>query len=470
MRIFLGGTMRGITERNKEFYRKVFVIALPIVIQNLITSSLNIVDTIMIGSLGEREIAAVGIGNQYFFLLNILMMGVFSGIGVFISQYFGKNDHKSIKKLVGIGIIISFIVGGIFTIIAMIFPYEIIGIFNGDKEVIEIGASYLIIVCFSYVFTALSFNFGIASRCIEKTTVPMIASGIALLINTLLNYCLIFGVGGMPELGVRGAAIATLIARIVEFIILIGYIYISKSILLGKMKEYLDFDSEFLRKILMTVMPVLLNEACWGLGSVMYNIIYGRIGTSAIASVQIATTISNLFMVVIFGIASASLVMVGKEVGCGNEEKGILYGKNSLKLGCIIGAIISLLIILLSSNIVEFYNVSQEVKIWTQAILYVTSLVMIIRVYNIIAIVGVLRGGGDTKVSFYIEASTMWLIGVPVALIGAFILQVPVYIVYALCGLEELVKMFFCVKRIKSKKWIVNLVTDEFNQEKLVEI
>lgn len=462
--------MWGIIEKDKKFYRKVFVIALPIVIQNLITSSLNIVDTIMIGSLGEREIAAVGIGNQYFFLLNIVIMGLFSGIGVFISQYFGKNDSKSIKKLVGIGIISSFVVGGLFTIIALIFPRGIIGLFNTDTNVIEIGASYLLIVCFSYIFTALSFNFGIASRCIEKTTIPMIASGVALIINTVLNYCLIFGAFGMPELGVKGAAIATLFARVIEFIIILGYIYITKSILWGSIQEYLGFDFEFLKKVLLTVTPVLLNEACWGFGSVMYNIIYGRIGTSAIASVQIATTISNLFMVVIFGIASASLVMVGKEVGRGKEERGIRYGKNSLVLGCIIGAIISIMIVVLAGNIVSFYNVSDEVKSWTQSILYVISLVMIIRVYNIIAIVGVLRGGGDTKVSFYIEASTMWFIGVPAALIGAFILELPVYLVYALCGLEEIVKMIFCLRRIKGKKWIKSLVKEEERIEEVLEV
>ncbi|MGL5414180.1 MAG: MATE family efflux transporter [Clostridium sp.] len=448
-------------EIDKKFYKKVFIIALPIVIQNLITSSLNIVDTIMIGSLGEKEIAAVGIGNQYFFLLNIIIMGLFSGIGIFISQYYGKKDEENIKRLVGIGVVSSFIVGGVFMIGALIFPTTIIGFFNLDKNVIEIGASYLIIVCFSYIFTALSFNFAMASRCIERAVIPMVASGVALIINTTLNYCLIFGSFGFPKLGVEGAAIATLIARIIECIIIIGYVYFSKSILRGNFKEYFSFEISFLKKIIITVIPVLLNEACWGFGSIMYNVVYGRIGTSAIASVQIATTISNLFMVVIFGIASASLVIVGKEVGKGKSDIGIRYGNNSLKLGCIIGVVISILIIVLAGNIVNLYNVSVEVKEWTRYILYVTSLVMIIRVYNIIAIVGVLRGGGDTKVSFYIEASTMWLIGVPVAFIGAFILELPVYVVYALCGLEEIAKMIACLKRIRSKKWIKNLVLEE---------
>ena len=255
-------------------------------------------------------------------------------------------------------------------------------------------------------------------------------------------------------MGVKGAAIATLIARVLETTILIAYIYISKSVLAGNMKELFSFSRDFVKMIFITMIPVLLNEGCWGLGSVMYNVIYGRIGTQAIASVQIATTVYNLFMVVIFGIGSASLVIVGNEIGRGDKDKGYKYGKKCVMLGCIV----SLGLILLSNQIVTLYDVSEQVRIWARNILYVIAFIMVIRVYNIIIIVGVLRGGGDAKVSLAIEASTMWLIGVPVAFIGAFILKLPVYQVYALCTLEEIVKGVFCLRRFKSKKWINNLV------------
>ena len=252
--------------------------------------------------------------------------------------------------------------------------------------------------------------------------------------------------------------IATLIARVLETTILIAYIYISKSVLAGNMKELFSFSRDFVKMIFITMIPVLLNEGCWGLGSVMYNVIYGRIGTQAIASVQIATTVYNLFMVVIFGIGSASLVIVGNEIGRGDKDKGYKYGKKCVMLGCIVGIILSLGLILLSNQIVTLYDVSEQVRIWARNILYVIAFIMVIRVYNIIIIVGVLRGGGDAKVSLAIEASTMWLIGVPVAFMGAFILKLPVYQVYALCTLEEIVKGVFCLRRFKSKKWINNLV------------
>ena len=229
--------------------------------------------------------------------------------------------------------------------------------------------------------------------------------------------------------------------------------------LAGNFKELFSFDFSFVKKVWFTIIPVLLNEACWGLGSVMYNIIYGRIGTQAIASVQIATTINNLFMVVIFGIGNAALVMVGAKVGKGENDVAKSYGKNFLVLGTVVGIIIAISLSLSANLIVSIYDVSEQVKLWSKLIIYVTSLIMIVRVYNIIAIVGVLRGGGDVKVSFMIEGITMWCIGVPIALIGAFVLKLPVYLVYALCTFEELTKAVACFKRLRSNKWIKNLVS-----------
>ena len=450
--------MKALLERDKTFYKKIFIIALPIIIQNFITSSLNIVDTVMIGKLGETEIASVGIGNQYFFLFNILIMGMFSGMAIYTSQYWGKKDIASIKKVVGLGSVLAVIIGFIFMSIALISPSFIVSIFNTSPDVIKLGADYLGVVCLSYIFTALTFNFATALRCIEKTSVPMLVSAVALLANTFLNWVFIFGNLGVPAMGVKGAALATLIARVLETTILILYIYISKSELAGGVKDLFSFERNFVKRIFITMIPVLLNEACWGLGSVMYNVIYGRIGTQAIASVQIATTVYNLFMVVIFGIGSASLVIVGNEIGKGDKDKGYRYGKKCVMLGCAVGVVLSLGLILFSSNIVAIYDVSEQVRIWAKNILYVIAFIMVVRVYNIIIIVGVLRGGGDAKVSLAIEASTMWFIGVPLAFIGAFIFKLPVYQVYALCTLEEIVKGVFCLRRFKSKKWINILI------------
>lgn len=443
---------------NKRFYKKVTMVALPIIIQNFIGSLVNIVDTVMVGKLGENAIAAVGIGNQYFFLFNILMLGTFSGISIFTSQYWGKKDVASIRRLLGIGIICALILGGIFTIMGLIYQEKIVGIFNQDPEVIKLGGQYLAIVCFSYVFTAISFNYSMALRCIERTTLPMVACGIALTINIFLNWVFIFGNFGFKPMGVEGSALATLIARIIEFLILWLYIYWSKNPLAGKIKELFSFDKKFLGIVIITMIPVILNEGCWGLGAVMYNVIFGRVGTREIAAVQIATTINNLFMVIILGIATSALVIVGKEIGKGNNEKGYLYGKQIIKLGCIIGVLLAIVLAISSNSLLSVFNVSEQVSIWAKNIIYVIAIVMVIRVFNIIVVVGVLRGGGDAKASLIIEASTMWLIGVPLTFVGAFIFNLPIYMIYALSTVEELVKMVICFKRFVSKKWINNLV------------
>lgn len=443
---------------NKSFYKKVVWVALPIIIQNFIGSLVNVIDTVMVGKLGEKAIASVGIGNQYFFLLNILLLGTFSGISIFTAQYWGKKDVESIKKLLGIGMIFALIIGGLFTLIGLIFPEQIVAIFNQDIEVIKLGGQYITIICISYIFTALSFNYAMALRCIEKTSLPMISTVIALGINVFLNWIFIFGNLGFKAMGVEGSALATLISRIIELLILVIYIYWSKDPLAGKFKELFAFNKKFIKVVIITMIPVVLNEGCWGLGSIMYNIIFGRIGTQEIAAVQIATTINNLFMVIILGIASAALVIVGGQIGKGDNEKGYEYGKKIIKLGCIIGVFLALGLVMLSSNLLSIFDVSDQVRDWAKYILYVIAIVMVIRVFNIIVIVGVLRGGGDAKASLIIEASTMWLIGVPLTFIGAFIFNLPIYMIYALSTIEELVKMFICFKRFVSKKWINNLV------------
>lgn len=445
---------------DSEFYKTLSVIALPIVIQNLIASSLNMVDTVMIGRVGEAEIAAVGIANQVFFLFIILTMGFYSGAGIFISQFWGNNDEKNIRRMLGLSLIIGVIISVIFAIGALALPEQIIKIFDKDGNVISLGSNYLRVVSISYIFTAITFAFSMALRSTGKTTAPMIISIIALLTNTILNYAFIFGNIGAPELGVKGAALATLIARMIETVILISYVYTSKGVLSANIKELFNLNIEFITKSFKTIIPVVLNEICWGLGSVVYAIAYGKIGTQAIASIQITTTIQNLYMVLVFGIANASSVMVGNQIGAGEEEKGKEYAYRLFGLGSLIALGISILIAITAKEVLNIFKVSETVLHDSLMILYITSLIMIFRVINIVLIVGVLRGGGDAKYSLKLEAFTMWAIGVPLSFIGAVWLKLPVYGVVALLTVEEVVKCIFSVKRLLSNKWINRVIHD----------
>ncbi|HZJ76124.1 MAG TPA: MATE family efflux transporter [Oscillospiraceae bacterium] len=437
-----------------NFYKTLFKLAIPIIIQNLITSSINMVDTIMIGKIGESEIAAVGIANQYFFLFNLLIIGFTSGAGVFISQYWGQKNEEYIQKTLGLSLISSIISSILFTIIALLIPQTIIKLFNRDPYVIELGVRYLKITCISYIFTGISLTYGVSSRCIEDTIPPMLVSIIALITNAVLNYIFIFGHLGFPAMGVRGAAIATLIARIVEAVVLVFYIYAKKGVLAASWKQITDISKSFIQKAARTIIPVVINDIFWALAMIIYAIAYGYLGTQAMAAVQITTTVQNVFMVFTFGIAHSAAVMIGNQVGAGNIETGRLYSKRFLKLSVISGILTGIMLALGTPTILSFFNISKEVHNSALRILYIISATMFIKLTSAVIIVGILRGGGDTGYALKIETLTMWGIGVPLVFLGSFILKLPIEIVVLMLVLEEITKTTFSIKRLRTGNWI----------------
>ncbi|SKC46052.1 MATE family efflux transporter [Maledivibacter halophilus] len=444
--------------KNSSFYNTLLKIAFPIMIQYFITSSINLMDSFMIGKLGEESVAALGIANQYFFLFNIIVMGIFSGCNVLISQFWGKKDIVNIRKVLGISLVLGLSVSIIFTFAARFFSVEIISIFNKDKMVMNLGKSYLSVVSISYIFIAVSLAFGIGSRGVQKAFLPMICSSFALIVNIFFNYVLIFGKFNMPAMGVRGAAVATLIARICEMTLILILIYKRKHVLNASVKEMLEFDSGFFKDTMKVAVPVVVNEICWGLGMVIYSVIYGNMGTKAIAAVQICMTIQNMFFIILFAVSNAACVMVGNEVGKDDFEKAKDYSKKLIKICSILSLVMALALSLSSRSILSIYNVSHEVYDNALFMLLITAFILPVRFMNVLLIVGILRGGGDTSYILKIELGTMWLIGVPLCLIGAFFMKIPVYQVYFLVTLEEVVKCLISIKRYKSQKWIKNLV------------
>mgnify|MGYP001179137102 CR=1 FL=1 len=440
------------------FYKDLGVIAAPIIIQNFISTSLNMVDTIMIGMVGETQIAAVGIANQVFMILCMFLFGICSGCGIFISQFWGKRDKDNIKRVVGLELSSTLLISLILTFVAIAFPREIISIFNTDPDVLLYGSRYLRLVCLCYVFTAVTFCFSFALRCIERAAYPMYISAAALLTNTYLNYVFIFGHFGFKAMGVEGAALATVIARVIEAVSIVTVVYKKNKILAPGFKHMFLIDSHFFKRIYRTTIPVLLNEICWGLATVVYSVAFGRIGKEAIASVQISNTMQQMFMILCFGIANASGVMIGKRIGAGNEEEGRDYAHRFAVLSIASGIFIGIMMALSGPFILKFFKVSQVVMMDTYRIILMHSVIMAMRVFNIVLIVGVLRGGGDANRAFAIEASTMWFIGVPAAFAGALLFKLPIYWVIALTNLEEAGKFIFCLQRLVSGKWINNLV------------
>jgi len=445
---------------DKDFYSKLVTLAIPVTIQNLIASSLGMVDTVMVGALGNEPMAAVGVSNQFGLIVFLMYAAIHSGASIFIAQFWGKKDYENIGKVVNIGIVLGIVVSFLFSIVGILFSRQIVSIFNTNPIVIEQGAAFLKIFSMSFVFGSVSLGLSVALRSIGKSVMPMVISGIALGLNTLLNYILIFGVFGFPALGVRGSAIATLTSRIIEMIIFLVVVSRSYDILRIRISILRQVTADLFKKVVSTMVPVILNELCWSVGFAVYSVAYGRISTEAFDAVQISNTVGNLFLVVGFGMASASAVMIGHVVGAGEENKAKEYAGRFVILCALGGVIIGAFMYISAPVVAGFFKVTEDVIETAIVILTLNAIIFPIRLVNIVSIVGILRGGGDAKYAFIAEGITMWLIGVPLAFIGAFVLKLEVQWVVLIVMAEDIVKVTCAVVRLKSGRWIKNVVRE----------
>lgn len=444
--------------KDKAFITTMLTLALPITLQSFITSSLNLVDNLMIGKLGEEAIAAVGLANQYFFIFTLCLSGINAGASVFMSQYWGKKDVKSIKKVLGLDLSIGFIASIVFGGAALIFAESIMGVLSRDIMVIELGSQYLRIIGITFIFTNFTQGFSSALRSSEQPKTPMYASLIGVICNAFLNWVFIFGNLGAKPMGVAGAALATSIARALEIAYIIYMIYVKNNIVASKIKELFAFDFSFVKTYFNTSISVIANELLWSLGMTAFSIAYAQIGTSAVATMQIATTLNNMFMVLCIGLASAAAIMVGNKIGANEENVAVDYSHKIGKVAPALGLIIGISVWVLAPAIVRPFNVEAETFKATVTVLRIMALICPIRSYNVVMIVGIFRGGGDTLYSTLVQLGTIWFYAVPMAFIGAIVLSLPVTAVYFLICSEEFIKIIFERSRLKSGKWIRSVV------------
>ncbi len=313
--------------RDKAFMSTMLSLAIPVAIQQFITAGLNMVDVIMVGQLGEASIAALGLANQVFFLLILFLFGVTSGMAIFTAQFWGKGDEEGIRKVLGICLTVALGVGLLFTLAATLIPEKILRFYTEDPEVIALGSSYLRIVGFSYMFMAVTTSYFAVLRSITMVKVTVVVSVIALALKTGLGYLLIFGVGGLPALGVRGAAIATTFGWVFQCLLIIILVYVLKTPLAANPLTFFRFDRSFLVAVLKTAMPAAANEAFWSIGITVYNAVYAHIGTDAIAAIQINSTLEDMAFVVFIGLGNACAIMIGNKIGAGNKEVAFEYGR-----------------------------------------------------------------------------------------------------------------------------------------------
>ncbi|MDK0968632.1 MATE family efflux transporter [Clostridium perfringens] len=455
-----------IITRDKRFYRLLFSIALPIAVQNLITFMVSMVDTLMVGALGEIQLSAVSIANNLFFVLTILMFGLAGGSNIMISQYWGKGNVKTIHKILAIMYRVCLLITGIFIFIALFLPKYFMGIFTTDKAVIDFGASYLRIVCIGYLFYSITNCTIMMLRSVKTVRISIIVYTASLVVNSILNWIFIFGNLGAPELGIRGAAIATVCARITEFSIVLVFMFIYERKIGLKIEHLLKIDKEILKDYVGLCTPVLCNELLWAIGASMISVIVGRMGTEVVAANSINGVAHQFVTVFIFGMSNATAVIIGNTIGEGKKEKAKEYAYSIGIFSVVMGCISGLMILLIKPFVVNFYNVSYSTKLIAMEIMTVTSGIIVFQSLASNFMMGVLRGGGDAKFVLINDLIFMWLVAIPGGFFVAFVLELPVALVFLVIKCDEILKSLTSVYRVISGKW-VNDVTKNYEFEEV---
>ncbi|HHU37350.1 MAG TPA: MATE family efflux transporter [Treponema sp.] len=444
--------------KDKAFFPKLLVLVLPILLQNLLSSSLNFIDVFMIGRLGEASVAAVGSANQFFFILQMLIFGLASSSAIFTAQYWGRGDIKNIRAVMGIGLILTLSISLLVMIVTLFSSHAIIHFFSSDLHVVSLGGDYLRVIAYTFLIVSLTTSFSVVLRSTENVVYPMIASICGIILNTILNYLLIFGNYGFPNLGVLGAAYATLIARFFEMLIIVLITYTRKLPAAASIIDLFNFSKTQVRIYLKKSIPVVLQSAGWAAGFSMFAMIFGHISTESLASYNIAGSIERICLIFFKGLGSACAIMIGNRIGAGEEEKAQGYARNFLILGIIIALVVSSLLLILRRPIVNLYDLTETSKSYMMGILLVTLIILWARACNIIFHMGIFKSGGDTLFSMIVDVGGVWLIGVPIALITAFIFHFPVHYILGFLIIEELVKVLVAFKRYKSGRWVNNLI------------
>lgn len=440
---------------DKGFWKVTLSLALPIALQNMLTASFSLIDTLMVGQLGDVQLSSVGMAGQWSWLLGMVLFGISSGAAVFVSQYWGNKNIEGIHRTVGIATVSGIALSLLFTLVAAIFPETVISIFNKDPAVIASGSLYLRCAAFSYPAVAITNVLGASLRSAEHPKLPMAVSGISAVVNVILNYLLIFPAG----LGVQGAAIATVISAWIGALSLVVLSVATKNILYAPFKAYLSFDRSTLGAFFRKAAPVMVNETMWGLGTVTYNVIFANMGYEEYAAITIVRTFENFAFCFFLGLCNACCVMVGKSVGAGEIREGIRDTKRFMLTMPIVSVIVGGAVILLRVPLVSLFNLGSNISAYTvdvaQSILVIYGVWILVRNIPYLTVVGIFRSGGDTVTGMIVELFALWLFSVPLTFVAANVLHLPFLTVYAIMYLaEDLPKSVIFLIYYRSGRWI----------------
>lgn len=453
--------------KDKNFYKMLFAICIPIALQNVITQATSIADTLMLGAADSSGalLSASSLANNPFFILSLVCFGLASGSAILSAQYWGKNDLPAIRTIISMVVKLGAAIGLIFGLIVIIFPEQVMRIFSNNEIFINAGAQYLKIIGFAYAFFAFGNTLLCALRGVEIVKISVVVNLSGLVTNIFLNWVLIFGNLGAPAMGIKGAAVATLIARLVEFTVTVVYVFgIDKKLGL-RLRHLLRFNKLLAHDLVKYSTPVVINEVMWSLAISMQAVILGHIEYSSgdpVASNTIAAMIYQLASVVIFGVANAAAVVVGKAIGEKQEQQALERAHTLKLMSLLLGVLTFGIILLLRPLILGLYDLPEQTIALTHDMIFVTAITSIFVSIASVSIVGILRGAGDTRFCLIIELVLLWGVAIPAALIAVYF-RLPVPLVLALMKSDELLKAVVCLIRLHGKKWLNSVTRDKLN-------
>ena len=438
--------------------RKLLSIASPIAVQGVVTATLTMVDNLMVGILGETELAAVGVGSQLFMVHYMLLFGVLSGSATFLAQFYGTRDMVNIRKVIGFAFTLLAVLGIFFFVLTNCLTDAVLSIYTGDPAVKSLAAAYLRINSWSFLLLAFSSPMEMAFKATQQVRLPMIVSAAVFVSNVFINYILIFGKLGFPKLGVAGAAAGTLSARIIEVTLNMYFAFRKSNEFRGSIPSFFGWDPELIRRVIRNATPTTLNEFFWGFGQTMYVAAFNRIGTTAYAAYQAANSLFNIFNFASFSVGDAALILVGEKLGEGNKKYAWELSGHILKVAVKVGLVLGATVIVLSKPLSLIFNLSDQGKTYTFYILIVFGATMAIDLINGVLIAGVLRAGGDTRFTMLVECGSIWLIAVPLAFMSAIVWHLPIHLALLMTRTESLIKVVILSSRYRSKKWMNTVI------------
>ena len=448
------------TVKKDDFYRQMFKLAIPIIIQNLLSAAVNSSDVIMLNYVGQSAISAVSLAANYPNILFMLSYGLGTGASLLCAQYFGKKNMQAIHAVEGIALRFSLAISALVALAAFTMPQRMLLLFTSDQELIAIGSSYIRIMGITYLCWGVTEIYLAILRSIGRVTISMTLNMLAFGLNILLNAVFIFGLFGAPKLGVTGVAIATASSRLIQLIACVIVSLLSKDVKLNPAYMFIR-SKTLLNDFVHLSLPALGNDLSWSVAFSMYSVILGHLGTEAVAANSLVTVVRNVGSVFCFAIASAGTILLGRVMGQGELEKSKSYASRMLKMTVVAGAVGGVIVLAVTPFVLRFASLNDTAMHYLEYMLLINSYYIMGSAVNTALIAGVFRAGGDTKFGLICDTIDMWVYAVPLGFFAAFVLKLPVLWVYFLLCTDEFVKWPWVIRHYRKGEWAKNITRED---------